>query len=491
MNPTRETDERVNTGRLLGLVGIGALVGFLAVFLNIPWEWSMFMDDTIYNGWMPKVASIGQTIQDEIKAYWSLGRFYPVKYLANLLKWKYLPNDPYAFRYFNFAIFLLFSSALAAAVIRAAKPSHERANWGLFLFLLGGALLHKPLLETISLNPIGETWVCLFFALGAACLLSPSFLLSAIVARLFFVLAAMSKEPAALVFFASAGRYALLAWREEGKRKQHLAQALVDLALFVFFLSLAVSVMRQASFTRDTYFNTPWLLYARDFAYKVARYSLWTAPFLLGFAFCWRQILGRLRESKKFSANATFFFLMGSSYLVFMSTQGRVAYQEIPASIALFGLYGLITAELFQSGAATSLLRRHGPLLAAVFSLSLLISVGRWERFVRGIVEPRRAVENLMQTSGEMSLFVPISEMEGHLALMAKELNPSAKIFPINANLAESKARATGRIYVMEFPYYMGKFSPEQHRQLEQVFGPWQSVADGHSYRIYVAPDPQ
>ncbi|PNA80742.1 hypothetical protein C1X74_31790, partial [Pseudomonas sp. GW460-5] len=75
------------------MLGIFSLLGFVVLFINIPWEWSMFMDDSLYNTWMPRVTNILPALEHEIHQYWILGRFYPVKYLANLLKWRYLPHD--------------------------------------------------------------------------------------------------------------------------------------------------------------------------------------------------------------------------------------------------------------------------------------------------------------------------------------------------------------------------------------------------------------
>ena len=475
------------TGRQLGILGTLSLLGFLAIFVNIPWEWSMFMDDTLYNSWMPRIDNVWITIKEEINAYWKLGRFYPVKYLANLLKWKYLPNDPYIFRYFNFSVFLISVSLGALAAQRAASAAGKAAYYPLILFIVGTSVLHKPLLETISLNPIGETWVCLFFSLGAYCLFSPAPAVRFIFSRIFFVLASMSKEPAALIFFASFAHYIFLAWREPGARKRWLPQAAIDLFLFAFFLSLALMVMLQATFTRDTYFNTPWLSYGRDFLYKIARYSIWTAPFIAAFALAWRQLRNLLlRGEAKFQSATLFFFVFGLSYLVFMSTQGRVAYQEIPASMAFYCLFGLLTSALFWSGEINRVTPKWGVALLALFCISYLVSVTRWERFVRGIVEPRRAIENLMQKGGKMTILVPAGEIEGHLEKMAEEINPQAKILRIDTNNKNLRQQIVGQPFIFAFPIYMGELEPAKLIWLEIELGKFGKVVEGHSYRIYL-----
>jgi hypothetical protein len=474
---------------LLGAIGSLLLLGFLVVFTNIPWEWSLFMDDTAYNTWMPKVEDLGAAIQKEIRSYWGLGRFYPVKYIANLIKWKYLPNDPTIFRYFNFSVFLVSSSLVAITALRIATPNGKRLLPALFIFLLGSVFLHKPLLETISLNPIGETWVFLFFGLGSFFLFSENLVGRYFLSRLFFVLAAMSKEPAALVFFASSAHYAYFAWKTPGKRKIYTLQALIDLALFSFFLSLAIYVMMQAAFTRSTYFNTPWLLYGRDFMYKGARYALWTSPFVAIFLLSRHSLFDVLKNGeKKLVAAIAFFSIFGFSYLVFMSTQGRVAYQEIPASMALYALFSVLTISLFWKIETAEIIRRWGAPLLVLLCVSYFISISRWERFVRGIVEPRRAVTNLLNTGLPLTMIIPVGEISGHIQIMIQELNPRAKVFEIRENMDSIKKEFVGQVYVFEFPFYMGDLGPEKLARLQASLGPWRSIVDAKSYRIY-APE--
>lgn len=468
----------------LGVLGLMALVGFAAVFVNIPWEWSMFMDDTLYNTWMPKSENLFVAIREEVIGYWKLGRFYPVKYLANLLKWRFLPNDPYVFRYFNFGVFLLASGFSAAAAMRAVGCRLGSSSLAMFVFLLGSVFLHKPLLETISLNPLGETWVFFFFSIGSFFFFSRG-VAGPWIARLFFLLVALSKEPAAIVFLAASAFHCFLAWREPHGRKRHLFQAAVDLAIFAFFLGLALYVMSQGSFTKGAYFSsTPWMRYARDFTYKIARYAVWASPFVLFFLLSWRRLLGLADPSQaRIAGAAVFYSVMAGGYLVFMSTQGIVAYQEIPASMAIFGLFSLLVIWLLKAGWGPA--KKVSILLLVLFSVSYFISITRWERFVRGIVEPRRAVTNLLATGEEMTLLVPVGEMSGHVHTLIGQMNPRAQVFEIDAALASHKSEFKGTVYVIEFPTYMGELPAPLLASAEQLAGGWDSVADAKSYRIY------
>jgi hypothetical protein len=470
---------------VLGAIGLVAIAGFLAVFMNIPWEWNMFMDDISYNTWMPNIPDLGKAIGDEIAYYWRLGRFYPVKYVANLIKWRFLPNDPYVFRYFNLGVFFLSVSCCAAAVVKACGPRKLSDALPVFVFLIGASFLHKPLLEIISLNPLGETWVCLFFSLGAYCLMGKHWAPRYLLARVCFLLVALAKEPAALVFFASAARYAWLAWCQPSRRREFSIQAALDLACFGFFLVLAFHVMAQGTFTKAAYFSsTPVKQYAMDFIYKVLRYSLWISPFVLAPLFCIKGARGIFSSREPELCGALIFFgVQGCSYLVFMSTQGRVAYQEIPASISLFGFFSLLSLALFWKAQMAAPLRKYGVLLLAMFCLSYFISVSRWERFIRGIVEPTRAVKNLLSYGGKMTILVPVGELQGHIETMIKEAGIEARVIGIDRGLKGRVGELQGKIFVFEFPYYMGDLAslPE----VRDMVGGWSSEADAKSYRIY------
>lgn len=472
--------------RILAVLGLISFVGFLAVFLNVPWEWNMFMDEVQTNTWMPFVPSVLDELKKEIAYFWGLGRFYPAKYLVNILKWKYLPNDPFVFRYFNFLVFFASTAAMALAALKAAGYRLGKEAAGFFIFSLGAVILHKPTLEVISLSSIGEGGASLFLALGTLCLFSGNRFLKWGVARIFFLLVALSKEPAAIVFFASACFYAVFAWREPERRRSSLANALADLLIFFSLLGLVVHVMLQGSFTKGAYFgSTPWMRYATDFIYTSARYALWTSPFLaffLMFSGGFKRLLAR--ENASALAASAFFLVFGLSYMAFMSTQGRAAYQTVPSSFALFGLFSLLSAWILREGGSWLLGGKRGVLLLALFACSYFISVSRWERFVRGIVEPYRAVANLLNAGGPMTLLVPVGELRGHLEVMAKAANPEALILDIDSSLPVREKDFRGKVFVLEFPYYMGELGGKLP-ELEEMGGGWAGVSDGGSYRIY------
>jgi hypothetical protein len=238
--------------------------------------------------------------------------------------------------------------------------------------------------------------------------------------------------------------------------------------------------------TKAAYFQTtPWLLYAHDFIYKVLRYSLWTSPFLVGFALSWRELKQFFLKGDSLQRAAfLFFFIFAAGYLTFMSTQGRTAYQETPAAIGFFGAFAVLTLALWQTGALVVLLRKFGMLLLVLFMISYFISVSRWQRFVRGIVEPRTAMVNLLKTGEELTILIPEGEIVGHLELLLKELNPRSQVLPILPDLKPEMLH--GRVIVFEFPFYMGEIPSGQLNQVRDMSGGWSSTTDNASYRMYV-----
>ena len=338
------------------------------------------------------------------------------------------------------------------------------------------------------LNSLGETWVCLFFAAGALCLFQEKRWLSHGLSRFFFLLVALSKEPAALAFFA-AGSYGLArAWLEPRARTRWAIQAFLDFALFAFFLGMALWVMAHGSFTKGAYFSTtPYLTYARDFAYKLARYALWTSPFVLSFALCRKELFKiALELNPKILGAAVFFAAFGFSYDIFMASQGIVAYQQTPAAMGYFGLFSLLLMVLYSSESARSRLARHGTLLLALFCMSYFISVGRWARFVRGMVEPRKAVVNMIRSGEKLSLFVPRGEVFGHVELLLKQFNPGSHVFDANDDLSRISPQIRGQVIAFEFPVYMGNLPAESLQKMERLAEGWASVIDAGTYRIYV-----
>lgn len=449
------------------------------------------MDDTLYNTWMPNVSDFRSALWAEIQQYFHLGRFYPVKYIANLLKWRYLPNDPFIFRYFNFGVFILTISFGALAALTVSRAQFAKFNrlalGGLFIFFVGSALLHKPLLETISLNPLGETWVCFFFTLGSFFLFQKNRISSLFLSRLCFLLVALSKEPAALAFFALFVYSATRSWLEPQARKKWALNAAIDLLLFLALLTLALSVMAQGTFTKNAYFSTtPWLTYAQDLLYKLARYALWTSPFLALFMACRRELWQMLRDKhSQLLPAALFFGSFAFSYDVFMSSQGIVAYQQVPAAIGYFCLFSVITAALAASGALGEKIAKYGLPLLLLFSFSYLVSIGRWQRFVRGFVEPRKAVMNLIHSGQQITIFVPRGEILGHITELLKEHNPTSKVFQVGDKYGEQELPIVGRVFVFEFPIYMGNLPPKLLAEVEEIAGGWASVSDARTYKIY------
>ena len=120
MNESETSKHEWVTIPYLGL-GIFAIVLISIVHASIHWQWSALMDDVNYRIYMPNVGNLLQQFLKEISSYWHEGRFYPFKYLINLLKWRVLPLVPSAFHWFDFLSLLVAISLGAMAVLKHQK----------------------------------------------------------------------------------------------------------------------------------------------------------------------------------------------------------------------------------------------------------------------------------------------------------------------------------------------------------------------------------
>lgn len=469
---------------LLATLGLFPITAFLLIFANIPWEWNLFMDDFQYNSWMPHVTNIGDAFLKEIKTYWALGRFYPVKYLANLLKWGLLPNDPFVFRVFNLSVFGISAILLVKSL---------RLPLSLTIFLVGSVFFHKPLLEIIALNPLGETWVVFFLSLGVFSFTRENFISKELGSRLCFLLAYLAKEPACFIFLALASVHALSYFvnRAETQKTSIIPRIFVDLSLFIGSLGLSFYVMQMGSFTKTAYFASPsYLIYLYDFLYSQLRYMIWIAPLLFVIFYgWWKQGNVFWKELPKSHFNLFWLGIIFSYlYFGFMSTQGRVAYQQVPAS---WGLY-LAISILFAHASERSLLTlfsstRLATLFLLLFCFSLFISLSRWERFVRGYVEPSKFVPTLLSLSNgkKQTLVVPASELSGHLERIVAEEKLPIEVVALYGDPTKLLEKSTGEILLLEFPIYMGELPADWIEKVRLKAGGWKKTQDFGSFRIY------
>src|SRR5579863_2648346 len=97
----------------LGMIMAGL---FTLLSVSIHWEWNALMDEISFLRWMPTIQSIPSAFLSEVKDYSLSGRFYPVKYIFNLLRWRYTPLHPGLFHFINLLLFFAIAYLAAKTV---------------------------------------------------------------------------------------------------------------------------------------------------------------------------------------------------------------------------------------------------------------------------------------------------------------------------------------------------------------------------------------
>jgi hypothetical protein len=461
----------------LGLVAISA---YLGVFLATRWEWSFLMDDVTYLGYMPKAQNLLTAFISEFRMYWGDGRFYPIKYIANLLKFRYLPLEPNVFHAFNM-LHLFVILALACVSLKNYFPPMYAPAGGC-LFVIGFGLLQRPLLDIVALNTIAEGWVILFLAWGL--ILWPR---RPVAYRLIFLFCSLSKEPAVAVWLASAMVYGICYLYDRPRQKTWLVHAALDMAVFVDLALIMKNAQLSGSYT--------------------VFYHLWNRQHLpllaLGTLKCLIGILPALSlmvlDQPKRSLNwegygpagrfRLFNGMFAVIYLFLVIGRGSVAgFQLIPPAFSLF----LIAASYVLEMVIHPIPDRVWAVFATTFVVVFASSLVRYNRYVCGINESARAYQDLLLTKTPRLIIFNGEEAADLGQQLADQMHAPVKtmVYENDSKTLREIHHFHGDVILFELSNYFGHYSPITIEALGTAAGGWSHIIDRKVCRIFFNQTP-
>lgn len=457
----------------LAWLALGLWAG-LSIFL--PWRWSILMDETTFLTALT-AGDFFSVVKSQFWGYWETGRFYPVKMLLNVLEWRLLPLDPVFFHQFHFGVIVAALLFAWGAMQRRGGAADYRIDGSFLGFFLASAILAKPVMDGAQFLSIGEGWAAFFLAVGLFLFVRGNGWL----ARVFWVLAAWSKEPMAGVF-ASSLLYQVACWGELGKGKR--AYFATDLSLFCALSFGAWYAMQQGPYLADyTLLSFNGLA---SWFYSVARLAFFLFP-LLGLAAYqllfaergWRAVWASPRE------RAWFLFLLSfvGGYLFLVSPKGASGYLQIPAALA-----ALLLVFPYAAGALPGL-KARGVLLVilACWAGMGLYSLRRWSAYAHGINEVSLVFPEMIRSQTPRLLIVNGAEMADILARMAKSEGwENVRLVEVGSFDPSAFSGFTGEVVLMEPTRYFDPLPAGLVQKLESWAGGWKYVsASSPSYRLY------
>jgi hypothetical protein len=459
VNPKSDT----HFNDLLFVLGAIALSSLFFLHLTIKWEWSFLMDEIGFKSWMPYVTDVFRAFNNEVISYWHEGRFNPVKYLANLLKWRYFPTDPLFFHYFDFL--LLLTSAYVGVL--AVFESQKQVSYKWFIFALGAIILQRPLLDIIALDSISEGWVVFFFSLGTYCFLRKNNLY-----RLFFILCGLSKEPGTVALFGTGITYLVLYFRETTKKISNLINAGVDLFIFLFLVIVALKAKDAGPYLRDYQFVST--IGLKLFFVGFLKIGIGFLPFVFLIS-----VFNRRFEISKLNISCTVF---GISYLFLVSPRNVSGYLICPAA---FAFYLVILSLFFSTVNEKQVSKNYRYGFSAIFLIVLFSSLFRYERFERSINESTRAFTRLLKTTVPRFILVNGVEASTQGNHLASQYGAMAQIKVLDDSSITEASHFNGQAIVFELSTYFGKISDATIGNIALKIGGWESVEDNGVYRIF------
>lgn|GEM_PF-2114358 len=463
------------TFNLWGILGLLVLSGLLIFQVSTHWEWSLLMDDVSYNTWMPKITDVWAAWIQEIRNYWLEGRFYPLKYLANLLKWRYLPLRPSLFHAFNFALLLTTLTTLSWTLTRAAHLKSRQAVLNLFLFLLGFGLIQRPLLDVVALNTLGESWVILFLSLGLHAYEKKRWGY-----HLGFVLATLCKEPAVVAFAVSAflhfleSRYTV----DRFDQKQLRLHGMIDAAILLIFLIVYHFMHQAPPDFHHVYLKHYQLLQSSTlhwFGLAFFKCSLGLLPILYLATTVWMAPAVPQKASWIIRWRfENFCLLFGIGYLwLVAANQSAPGYLLIPSSFAFFSaaagfwIRGQGATAMYRSGVRTAFI--------GLFLLSAAATFYRYQRYTASINESSRLLTTAIQTSQSTLILVNGKEAADMTQLLAEQhKSPALARLVQDDELTRLSVQSfKGPIVLVELTGYFGPIPEPLLHHLEQWAGGW------------------
>ncbi|MGD0093364.1 MAG: hypothetical protein ABSE73_25905 [Planctomycetota bacterium] len=463
---------------LLAAYGVLCLTVFCVLLLAARWEWSLFMDDVSHISWMPRSTDLLGDFRRECETYWQQGRFYPVKFLACLLKYHFLPADPLAFRIFNFGV-LAAAAALGAAAIRQHNR-HVAAGVSL-LFLLGLALSQRALPIVVLQSSLGEGWVILFFAAGLACRLRRP-----VLSRLFFLLCALSKEPAVTVFLASAVCEWWAARQAPAERVRRRVACVFDVAAFA--LLLAIVLWAKSSGTYLESYSLFTVSSAAAAGVAMAKCSIILLPPLAVLAVLWRQSgAGEVRRALRqwlASDLVRLCLLFGLAYMYLAAARAPVSYLLIPPAFCMMLVSGYGILEM-----APVLERGRIALwtLLAGLCVCLGLSLYYFQIHAASLNESMGALQTLFCTPSPRLVLFRHEEAFAQAQLAADAAHAPVTARQLSLQDLDAVAAFRGDVVLFDAATACGPCAPQDVEALRQKLGGWTRVVDRGVYRLYYA----
>jgi len=466
--------------KLLAVGGIIALAGLVLVLIASPCGWSFLMDDVTFLHWMPQANDVLQSWRQAFGTYWDQGRFFPLTFLINILKWRFLPLDPAFFRVVNTALLLAGVGLGSWRIVRAMPEAASK--WPALLFLLGFAALHRPLLDIAAINSISEGWVVLFFAAGMLAIDRHPILY-----RLAFLACAMSKEPAILAFFAS-GVYQLLRGRgigvssksgdTHGQDGHATISGCVDLAIFATLAVLMAKAKSSGPYLE--HYSLFGMANIKRFAIGLVKCSIGLIPVAILFFGAPKGILRKVLTDDTTILCALF----GLPYLYLAASWNVTGYLLIPATFCVFIIGGVAILELSKN---EQLMQRVPFAFLAAFALILCVSLYRFDRTIRSIHEPLIALKALFSSPTPQLVILQGEEEVLQGNIIVKESGANVTLKQYNPDNMDGIADFPGDVVLLEATSYFGRLPDAQIEAIGAKAGGWTQRVDGDVYRLFFA----
>lgn len=393
------------------------------------------MDDVNYLTWMPHISNLWASFLSEVQSYWIQGRFYPVKYLANLLKWRFLPLQPSLFHFLN--LFIL-SISIWVAGLSVVDESKKKKGFNL-IFICSLFFLQRPLWDVIALNSIAETWVIFFSALGFYALAQNSNL------YLFcFGLASLSKEPAAVLFLASATSLFI---------NKKIARAFRDLFLFCVFAAIALKAKNAGSYL-DSY-SLISILAFKNFWLGLFKIILGALPLIFLLLQKPRGVRQILEE--KPILPITFFFAT-VFYLGIISGRNVAGYLLIPASFFIQSLILWVWDRMRPQ-------KSWGVLATLLTTLIFILTVFRFLSFTNGINGPSRLVNELTSLNEKTILVINGPEAWAQAKTIIDQKKAPISVFQEHEFQKAVSQPKDQKLVVIELSSYFGRLSKDSLKE--------------------------
>ena len=473
----------------LAVSGIFALAGLALVLLASPCGWSFLMDDVTFLHWMPQTDDVLRSWRQAVETYWGQGRFFPLTFLINILKWRFLPLDPAFFRVVNTALLL---AGVGLGSWRIVKAIPETASKSLaMLFLLGFAALHRPLLDIAAINSISEGWVVLFFALGIMTIDSGMgvqgpiewktiaiWFAFAVMYRIAFLACAMSKEPAILAFFAS-GVYQIL-FRNSKTRTPRLAIASGCVDLLIFAALAVLMAKAKSSGPYLEHYSLFGIANIKRFAIGLVKCSIGLIPVAILFFGAPKEILRKVLTDDTTILCALF----GLPYLYLAASWNVTGYLLIPAAFCVFIIGGAAILELSKN---EQFMQRVPFAFLAAFALILCVSLYRFDRTIRSIHEPLIALKTLFSSPTPQLVILQGEEEVLQGNIIVKESGANVTLKQYDPNNMDGIADFPGDVVLLEATSYFGRLPDAQIEVIGAKAGGWTQRVDGDVYRLFLA----